>query len=148
MTGVASQSCRMFGTHNLGKPLRLRTIGLVAAHANDCGVRQGRSNRTGVVGVLGERPVASLTGERRVFTLFLQIGDVGVTRLTSFVTGNGNRTRRYLSNGCATIVAVLPEATGNNSCAQNHEREERDQHHCSEPDQVFYVLEQVRLPKS
>ena len=117
MTGVASQSCRMFGTYNLRKPFRLGAIGFMAARADDCGVRQGGCDRARVVGMLGERSVASLAGQRRVFTVLLKLGYVGVTRLTSFVAGDGNRSRRYLSNSGATVVAVLSKATRDNSCA-------------------------------
>ena len=96
--------------------------------------------------MLCERSMASFAGERCMFALLLQIGDVGVTSLTSRVAGDRDWPGCDLGDGISAIVAVLAEAARNDGSAQDHKREERDQHDYSEPDEVFYVLEHVRLP--
>ena len=70
------------------------------------------------------------------------IDNVGVTAFTDFVTGMGDWACCHFSNGSAAVVSVLAEGFGNDSGAQDDERDERDRHDSSEPKKVFDVLEQ------
>lgn len=65
-----------------------------------------------------------------------------MTALAHFVTGMGNGAACQFSDGVSTIVPVLAEGLGNDSGAQDRERDERDNHDGCEPKKVFDVLEQ------
>jgi hypothetical protein len=73
--------------------------------------------------------------------LFL-IDYLGMTALASVMTGMGNWAARHFGDRISTIVSVLAEGFGNDSGAQDHEGDERDQHDGGEPKKVFDVLEQ------
>jgi len=62
------------------------------------------------------------------------------------VAGVDDGLGRYLCNGCPAEVPIFAKALGDDGCAHDHKSREHDQHERGEPDQVFYVLEQVRLP--
>ena len=95
--------------------------------------------------MFGKRSVASFAGECRMLALLLQIGDVGVTGLTSLVAGNRNRPGSDLGNGISAVVSVLAEAARYDRSAQDHKTKQCDQHDRSEPDEVLYVLEHICL---
>jgi hypothetical protein len=67
---------------------------------------------------------------------------IGVTAPADFVTGMGYRAGCYFRDGISTVVSVLAEGFGNDSGAQDHEGDERDQHDGGESKKVFDVLEQ------
>jgi hypothetical protein len=70
------------------------------------------------------------------------IDDIGMTGFANFVPGMGNRAGRHFRDGISTVVSVLAEGFGNDSGAQDHEGDERDQHDSGESKKVFDVLEQ------
>jgi hypothetical protein len=43
-------------------------------------------------------------------------------------------------------VSILAKALGDDCCPHHDKCREYDQHDCSKPDEVFYVLKQLRLP--
>jgi len=71
---------------------------------------------------------------------------IGVTAFADLVPGMGDRAGCQFSDRVSTIVAVLTEGFGNDSGAQNHEGDERDQHDGGESKKVFDVLEQKSHP--
>lgn len=89
--------------------------------------------------------MASLTGDPHVLACLLFVQDIGVAGFAGLVAGMDNGPCRNLSDGGSAIVPILPKAARDNRSAQDHKRDERDRHHRGQPNQVLYVLEQVRL---
>ena len=68
-----------------------------------------------------------------------------MARLAGIVAGKGNRPGRYLSDRSAPVVPVLPKTARHDRSAQDNKGNHRYRHDGSEPDEVFYVLKQVRV---
>ena len=66
--------------------------------------------------------------------------------LARIVAGKGDRPVRRLRDRRAAIVPVLPKTARDDSSAQDDERNQRYRHDGRKPDEVFYVLKQVRIP--
>jgi len=145
MAGVASQPAGMLGSYDLREPLRLGAVFLMTARANDRRIEFRRLNAR-IFGMIRECAMARLAGNHDVLPSLLFVGDVGVAGFASLVAGVNDRLGRYLSDGGATKMPVLTKTLGNDGCAQNYKRRKCDQHDRGQPDQVFYVLEQARLP--
>ena len=92
------------------------------------------------------RPVASLASHDRMLAKFFLIHHVGVAGLAGVVPGKRNRPRRDLSDRRPSIVAVLPKTAWHHRRSQDHECHQRDCDHGGQPNQVFDILEQGRVP--
>ena len=147
MAGVASDSAGMVGGHNLREPLGFRAVCFVTAGADDGGVEFWRLDRRGIVGVAGERPMAGFASDDNMLSLILLFGHFRVTAFTDGMASVSDRTSRYFSNGGASIVTILTEGSGNDCRSEPDEGHDADRHEASEADEVFYVFEQVLLPR-
>ena len=142
MAGIAGQTAGMIGAGYLRERAGLGGVCLVTAGANHAGVGQGRLDGSGVLGVPGLRAVANLAVKAGMPAQLLLIDYIGMTAFADFVTGMGDRASGQFSDGIAAVVSVLAEGFGNDSCAQDDERDERDHHDSCEPEKVLDVLEQ------
>ena len=146
MARVARDSSRMIGCYDLRKSFRLGAVGFVTTGTEYRRVEFGGSDRCRILGMPGKGSVAGLTRNHHVLAQLLLVDDLGVAALARLVAGESNGTSRDLGDGIAAIVAVLSEAVGDHSRAQDDESDHRDHHDYRETNEVFYVLEQVDLP--
>lgn len=98
--------------------------------------------------MLGQRSMASLARNDHMLALLFLICDVGVAGLANIVAGKGCRPGCDLRDRRAPVVAVLSKTARNDSSPQHDKRDQGDCHDCGQPDEVFCVLEQVRIPAS
>jgi len=90
--------------------------------------------------------MARLASDHYVLTLLFLSHNVAMAGLASIVTGKGDRPGRRLSDGRPAIVPILPKAARDDGGSQDYECNHRYRHDRNEPNEVFYVFEQVRLP--
>ena len=143
MASVAGYSSRVICSHNLGESLGLGAVGFVAAGTDDSGVQLRWGYRRWVVRMLGQRSVAGLAGDHHMFALLLLFDDVGMASLANIVAGEGNRTSRRFRNRCSAVVTILAKTFRNNGNAQDQEYRQQYNDHRRQPNEMFYVLEQV-----
>lgn len=105
----------------------------VAADAEDRGIELGRRDR-GIVGVLGQGPVAGFAVDVDVLAGLLGVEDIRVTGLARLVAGIVDRLGCDLGYGSATIVAVLSEGLGHNKVADYKEHRKGGDEQESEPE--------------
>ena len=146
MTGVAGEPSRVIRRGNLGKALRFGAVGLMTTGTQDGCVQLFGLHRTGIVRVHRLRPVASLTGDHYMFAKSFLIHDVGMASLAGVVPSKRDRPRRDLADRRASIVAILPKTERYDRSPQDHERHHRYCDDYCQPNEVFDVLEQVRVP--
>ena len=94
------------------------------------------------------RAMTGFAGDVRVPSKLLLIDDVGVTSFADFVTGEGWCPGGDLGDGVAAIVTVLAETLGDDRGAEDDEKEQRQQHHSGETNEMFDVLEHDCLSES
>ena len=145
VTGVAGTSAGVVCGRYLREPFRLGAVGFMATRTKNGGVELRRLN-AGVVCMVGQCAVTGFAGDYDVLAMALLVDDIGVAGLAGLVTGVDDGLRGDFSNSRTAEVAVLAKAFGDDGCAHDHKRRENEQHDNGEPDQMFYVLEQVRLP--
>ena len=148
MAGVAGKSAGVIGSHDLGEILWLGRVRFVAPCAHHCCVQLRGRNRCGIVGMLCQSSVASLARHHDVLALFLQICNVSVANLAGFVASESHGPSGDLRNGRAAVMSVLSKAAGDDGGAQDNERHQRNDHYGGETDEVFRILEHVRIPAS
>lgn len=90
--------------------------------------------------------MAGFASDDNMLSLALLFSHVRVTAFADRMAGVGDGTSRYLINCCPSKVSILPEAPGNDRSPESDKREDPDCHQGSEPDEVFYVLEQSSAP--
>jgi hypothetical protein len=90
--------------------------------------------------------MAGFASDDNMLSLPLLFGYVRVTAFADRVAGVDDRTSRYFCNGGASIVPILTEAPGNDCRSEPDKGHNPDCHQGSEPDEVFYVLEQSSAP--
>ncbi len=146
MTGVAGEPSGVIRRGNLRKALRFGTVGFVTAGTHDGCVQLPGLHRTGIVRVLGQGPVASLASDNHMLAKLFLIHDVGMAGLAGVVPGKRNRSGRDLADRRASIVAILPKTVRYDSGPQDHECHQRYCDDDGQPNQVFDVLKQVRVP--
>jgi hypothetical protein len=145
MAGVAGDALSVVGGNDLREGLGLGTVRFVAAGADDGSVKLLRFDSCGIIGVLGLRAVAGFARDDDVASLLFLVDDIGVASFADFVSGMSDGAGGDLGDGGAAVVAIFAEAAGDDGCAQDREGNQRDCHDSSEPDEMFYVLEQVGL---
>lgn len=145
MARVAGEPPGMLCGHDLRKPLRLGAVCLMTARANDRSVELRRLN-AGIIRMIRQRPVAGFAGDNDVLPRLLLVRDIAMATFAGLVTSVDDGLGRDLGYGGAAKVSVLAKALGDDDCAHDHKRRKCDQHDRRQPDQVFYVLEQARLP--
>ncbi len=89
--------------------------------------------------------MASLAGNDHMLALLFHIDNIGVAGFTNVVASKGHGSRRDFSNGRTTIMTVLAKAVRHDSRTQNDEGYQGNRHNRGEPNEMFYVLEQVFL---
>jgi len=129
----------------LRKRLGLGAVSFVAARADHRRVRKLRFHGCGVVGVPGLSAMTGLAGDAHVTAKFFLVDNIGVTALANFVTGERWSAASDLSDGVATVMSVLAKTLGDNRGAENNEKQQSQQHHGCEADEMFDVLEHVGL---
>lgn len=97
--------------------------------------------------MLGQGSMTGLTCDHYVFALLFLFDDIGVAGLAEIVAGEGHRPGSGFRDRSAAVVAVLSKAGWDDGNTQNHEYGQQHQDDHSEPDEMFYVLEQVRSPR-
>src|SRR6266568_1753836 len=140
MARVAGDSARMIGRHDLGKRLRLGAVGLVTTGTHHSRIKLGGSNRCRILGVVGERSMASLAWNHDVLTQLFLVYDLSVATLADLVSRKRNWTSRDLGDGISAIVAVLSEAAGDHSGANKDKSDHRNGYDQRQPNEMFYVL--------
>ncbi len=146
MAGVAGDSSGVIRDNNLRKALRLGAVGLVAAGTHHGCVQFLGLYRSGIIGVPGQSSVASLASNHHMLAKLLLVYDVGVAGLAGVASGKCNRSGRDLTDRRSSIVAILPKAVRYDGGAQNYECHQRDGDDGSQPNEVFDVLKQARVP--
>ena len=136
----------MIGRYNLWERLGFGAVGFMTTSAEDGGVEFCGLDRRGIIGVPGQCPMASFASNDNMLALILLFCYVGVTAFADRMAGMGDGTSRYLINGCSSKMTVLPEGTGNDCSSEPDKGEDPDCHQGSEPDEVFYVVEQGSAP--
>ena len=91
-------------------------------------------------------PVASLASDHYMLAKFFLIDDVGVAAFAGLVSGKRNRSRRDLADRGPSIVAILPKTARHDRSPQDHECHQRDCDDDCQPNEVFDVLKQSRVP--
>jgi hypothetical protein len=146
MAGIAGEASGVIGCSNLRKALRFGAVGLVTARTHQGCVQLLGLHRTGVVRVLGQGSVASLASNHHMLAKFFLIQHVGMAGFAGIVPGKRNRPGRDLADRRPSIVAVLPKTAGYDRGPQNHECHQRYRDDYCQPNEVFDVLKQVRVP--
>jgi len=144
MTSVAGDPSGVIGGGNLRKAFRFRGVGFVAASTDDRRVQFCWLHRTGVVGVPGLGPVASLAGNHNVLAEFLLIHNVAMAGLAGVMPGKRDRPGRDLADRGAAIVAILPKTPRNNSGPEKHKCHQRNGDNGRQANEVFNVFKQDR----
>ena len=109
MAGLAHDAVGVLGADNLWEALRLRDVRLVTTNAEHGGIGQLRLHRARVISMTRLWPVACLAIHVRVGAGAFHLQDIVVTAFTHLMPRKFHRFGRYLTNGCAAVVAVLPE---------------------------------------
>ena len=91
--------------------------------------------------MLALRSVAGFAGNVHMASKFFLINDLGVTAFADVVTSESGSASCDLGDGVATVVSILSEAFGDYKCAENNEEKKRQDHHDSEANEMFDVLE-------
>jgi hypothetical protein len=99
------------------EPFRFGAVGLVATGAKNAGIGQHGFYRTRIVGVLPLRAVACFAIHIGVPAYFLNVENVGVAGLASFMSGVDDGQSGDLSEGIPAIVAIFSETFRNEPCA-------------------------------
>jgi hypothetical protein len=146
MAGVAGDPTRVIRCNYLRKALWLGAVGLVTSGTYDGGVQSFGLQRSGVVRVLGQSPVARLASDYHMFAKLFLVRDVGMASLADIVPGERNRPRRDLTDRRPSIVAVLPKTAGYHSGSQKQEDHQRYGDDGSQPNEVFDVFKQISVP--
>jgi hypothetical protein len=142
VTGVAGQAPGVIGRGHLRESFWFGAIGFVAASTNDSGIELWGLYRGRIIRVFGLRAVTGLAWNDGMFPKFLLIDDFSVAGLAHLVSRMGNGAGREFSDGVSAVMTVLAERARNYRGAQHDERDQREDHHSSEPDEVFGVFEQ------
>ena len=95
-----------------------------------------------------QRSMAGLARNDNMLALLFLINNIGVAGFANIVTRECSRPGRDLRDGIAPVVAVLSKTARNDSSTQHNKRHQGDCHDCGQPDEVFRVFEQVRIPAS
>jgi hypothetical protein len=146
MAGVAGDPSRVVRCNYLRKALWLGAVGLVTSGTHNGGIQLFGLQRSGVIRVLGQSPVASLASNHHMLTKLFLIHDVGMAGLADIVPGERNRPGRDLANRMPSIVAILPKTLRHHSGSQEQEDHQRYGDDGSQPNEVFDVFEQIRVP--
>jgi hypothetical protein len=146
MTGVAGYASGVIRRDHLREVLRLGSVGLVTTGAYDGCVQLRGLHRTRVIRMLSLGPVASLTSDHYMLAKSFLIDDVGVAAFAGLVPGKRNRPGRDLADCGPSIVSILPKTAGHNRCPQDHEGYQGDYDDDCQPNEVFDVLKQNRVP--
>ncbi len=146
MARVAGQPSGVVRRGHLRKALRLGAVGLVTAGAHDGRVQFLGLHRSGIVGMFGESSVAGFASHNHMLAKLFLIHDVGMAGLASLVTGKRNWPGGDLADRVATVVSVLPKTMRYDSGPQHYECHQRYCHDGCQPNQVFDVLKQIRVP--
>jgi len=94
--------------------------------------------------MLGQCSVTGLTRNHHMFALLFLFHYIGVAGLAGVVAGKGNWPRRGFCDCCPAIVSVFSEAARYDRRPQNQKYGQQDNDDHREPDEMFYVLEQIR----
>ena len=124
----------------LRKALGLGNIFGVTTNAKMGDVRLLRGQAGGVVGMLGERPMARFAVDVGMDAFRFGIGDIGMAALAGLVAGVSNGARRDFGDGVATVVAIAPETFRNEGAAKNQEQDHSQEENTSHAKQVSDVL--------
>ena len=146
MASIAGKPSGVLCRGNLRKAFRFSAVGLVTAGTQDCRIQLLGQHRTGIVRMLRQRPVAGFARYNHMLAKLFLLHDVGVAGFTGLVPGKRNRPGRDLAYRRASIVAVLPKTVRYDGGPQDHESQDPNHHDDCQPNEVFDVLKQARLP--
>jgi len=132
----------MVGRNHLRKVSWLGDVGLVTADTERGGVELGGLERTGVVGVAGQRPVAGFTVDPGVLAVLFCVENIGATGFTGLVTGKGGRSVGNFSEGIAAVVPVLSEAVRDHEAASDEKQDQADGENRRQAEQVAGIPSQ------
>ena len=90
----------------------------------------------------GLRFMTNLAMQPGVSAQLLLLDNFSVTAFTDFVTSMRHGASGHFRDSVSTIVPVLTERFRNDSSAQDHKCDQRDNHHGCEPEKVLDVLKQ------
>src|SRR5580658_110368 len=110
MARAAGQSLRMLGGYHRGEPFWFRGIDLMAAGAEDAGIRQDRFRGRGIFSVFPLRAVTGLAVHSGVFAGLFDFGFVRVASLASLMPCVDNWQSCDFGNRVRTVVTVFAEA--------------------------------------
>jgi len=142
MASVAGEPSGVICSGNLGEGFRFGAVGFVTASTDDGSVELRGLYGAGIVGMLGQGPVASLASDHDMLAQLLLIGDVGVTSFAGVVTGECDGPSGHLAKRRAAIMAILPEAVRHDCGPQDDERHERDGNYCCQSNEVLDIFKQ------
>ena len=140
MAGVAKLPPGVFLSVYLRKALGLGNIFGVTTNAKMGDVRLLRGQACGVIGVLGERPVAGFTVDVGVNAFGFGVGDIGMAAFAGLVAGVSKGTRRDLADGVTTVVTIAPETFRNEGAAKDQEEDQTQDENTGHTEQVGDVL--------
>ena len=141
MAGIAGNASGVISGDDLGECFRLGAVCLMATRTDYCRIRKLRLHGYGIVGMPGLRTVTGFAGNVSVTPEFLLIDNVGVAPFADLVAREGGGAGGDLSDGVAAVVTELAKALGNHCRTQDNEKHQHQEHHDSETDQMFDVLE-------
>lgn len=133
----------MVGGGDLRKRLGLRGIFLVAARAEDGGIKLGGCHGSGIIGVSGQGAVASFAVHVRVLALLLLPEDISMASLAGLMTGKLDWPGRHFGDGVAAVVPVLTEAFRDQETAHDEEQGDASDENPGQSKQMSGVLEDV-----
>jgi hypothetical protein len=148
MTGIAGEPSGVIRRCHLRKAFGFGAVGLMTAGAHYGCVQLLRLHRTRIVGVLGQGAVASLASDHHMFAQLFLIHDVGMAGFAGFVPGKCNWPGCDLADRRPSIVAILPKTVRDDGGPQNYECHQPDGDDGGQPNEVFDVLEQARVPRA
>ena len=143
MTGVAGHPAGVLGGDHLWKTAGLGGVLFMAAPAEIGDIRAFRDVGGGIVGVLGEGPVAGLAGDVRMLAGFAGVSLVVVAHDAGILAGIGDGPLPYGGERARAVVAVLAEVLGDHRAADRQEKAESGQEDDGRANEMSRVVKQT-----
>jgi len=141
MAGFARKSLGVLCRLDLRKALGRGGARRVASGTEHGRIRQNRLHGHWILGMVGQRSMASFAVHVRMFAAVLLFRYVGVAGLASFVAGKLDRTRRDFADGIPAVVPILPEAFGHLKSAYHQKGQKGKNEKSGKPEKMSCMLE-------
>ena len=143
MAGFAGKAVGVVDRDNLREVSGLGRIRLVAADAEDRGIKPGRGQGSGIIRVPGQRPMAGFAIHVSVLATLFLVEDIGMAGFTGLMAGEIEWPGGDFGQRIAAIVSVLSETAGHHKASDNQKQDyARDEQSC-QSEQMSRIFEGI-----